>query len=179
MKKEYIFIALLFLIFGIILGLLISKQQTASYETVEEVNNTNQQVLNEEEPPWNTYSNPRFMYTIKYPSGWIPGKVAENNDGLALYQDEEGNEILVYGTNTPSGFSTQGNHLARELITLNDGTKATFLKTTDLEGKFYINIIVTTDDQQFVLNATGNEGFIADNEELIKKVGKTLSIKNK
>jgi len=126
---------------------------------------------------WKTYRNSRFNYSISYPSNWKEGLVATNGDGKAIYKDDL-NEILVYGSLRPYSFSTQDDEAERSVFILNDGRKATSLKSIK-NGK--INYIIFFNqigndgiEEQYVLNADVTEKFFKDNEDTLNKVGKTF-----
>jgi hypothetical protein len=116
-RKKVILLVLCFIV--ILLGLfltLIYKQQNND----RTLNDTYSEELR-------TYTNYRFGFEIDYPKKWPIGKQADNGDGINLYNSTDA-EILVYGSNVPSSFSTQDAPVERSRFKLNDGTNATLLK---------------------------------------------------
>lgn len=47
------------------------------------------------EVSWDTYTNGRFGFTVKYPQGWVLGPDPTNGDGRSLYNENDA-EILAY-----------------------------------------------------------------------------------
>ena len=164
----------IFIILGVLLVLLsvfslIPKYPSKLQTTPQEKGITN----------WTTYTNSRFGFLVKYPEYWPSGKEATNGDGKALYEDNLGNEILVYGTNMSSTFSTQNDPVERENIVLDDGRSASLLKLNDDAGKIiYIMFFNSNnqEDKQYVLNATVTKKFFKENEQTLLSVAKSFTL---
>lgn len=122
---------------------------------------------------WKTYYNPRFNYSIKYPSSWLDQPPAPNNDGKALYKDKE-NEILIYGTYEPSIFSTQDIEVNRHIVVLDNGAVATGMRFYNESRKVEYLVFVTKEDVQFVFSATVTREFYQKNAKVLEKVAKSL-----
>lgn len=123
----------------------------------------------------NTYINNRFGYAIDYPKNWPVGEEATNNDGRNLYNTPE-TEILVYGSNIPSSFSTQDTPVERGIVELMDGRKATQLKLTDEEGKIRYIVFFEQNEVQYAFFARVTQDFFKQHEKDIISTAKSLRL---
>lgn len=139
------------------------------------LNNTDPSPITTElqESIWQTYSNTRFGYSINYPKDWKSGKEAENRDGKALHKDDT-NEILVYGTLSPSTFSTQNTPVEREVFILSDGRKASEIILKDEENKIRYIVFFEDEGKQFTFFAKVSDRFFQENEQLLQDIAKTF-----
>lgn len=128
----------------------------------------------------NTYINNRFGYAIDYPKSWPVAKVATNGDGRNLYNATD-TEILIYGSYTPWTFSTQDAPVEREIIILNDGRKATYLKELK-NGKINYTVFFNQTDAysksevQYVFNVKVSEDFFKQHEKEIISAAKSIRL---
>jgi len=177
-NKREIIIAIVSLIVGATLTFLIinNKQTFSAIQTTTTTNST-------PTTNWKTYVNSRFGFSIKYPINWPLEKESTNGDGLALLKDSSGNEVLVYASNVPDTFSNLSDPVDHKELILDDGSKATALKSKDKTGKInyimFFNLNENQEGKQFVLYATVTEQFFKENEQILQAVAKSFTLLSK
>lgn len=174
MIKKVLFILILLIVL-VFISLLVSKQPS-NYNEAQNITEVTPLNSKNDYRDWKTYVNYRFNYLIRFPSDWQEGRQAENNDGRALYQDDNGNEVLVYASYSPSPFSVQES-LNKELFTFNNGQVATLVHGIS-EGEALYIVFFTKDDTQYIFYAKGSSDFIDSNRKILEQTAKSLESVN-
>jgi len=126
----------------------------------------------EKKSEYTTYVNERFGYKIDYPKDWPIGRVADNNDGLNLF-NKPNYEILAYGSNIPSKFSDI--KAKRSSLLLHDGREAT-LMTLNNHGKVIYIVFFEEGGVQYSLYVNVPSDFYNQNKNSIETVAKSYRL---
>ena len=129
---------------------------------------------------WQEYVNQRFGFSIKFPKSWPRNAGTPDGNGIFLYANDPNIDIRAYGSvsnpfTEPYGGQFNDPNLKREIITLDNGKKATLINGKEA-GQILYFVVLQESGIFYQLEARITEQFFKENEKTLLKVAKSLNI---
>ena len=129
---------------------------------------------------WQEYVNQRFRFSIKFPKSWPRNTGTPDGNGIFLYANDPNIDIRAYGSvsnpfTEPYGGQFNDPNLKRQIITLDNGKKATLINGKEA-GQIIYFVVLQERGIFYQLEARVTEQFFKENEKTLLKVAKSLNI---
>lgn len=135
-------------------------------------------VQQQEEKQWQSYSNARYGYAIRFPADWPLGSEAGNGGGAWLYVGNPDVNIVTfaYPTIPENNPFTMANEpgFKGSLFKLDNGKEAMMI-TGRQEGKIVYEVVADHGGFNYHLRADVSEEFFRENEKVLFQVAKSLT----
>ncbi len=155
-----------------------TKENSTSSTTMAGTKNTASP--DQQTQAFQTYTNGRFGFSINYPASWTAGEESDNGDGKVLYVGDPDVDIRVYGANYMEDVSDPYHHEDKNIqlqkVKLNNGLVGTLAIGKENNKIIYDMAYVSKDDVEYHFYANVSQKFFDQNQQLLLKVAKSLSI---
>lgn len=173
MNKKFM---LLSLIIMVSLNVGCSSENTNKTALGDITNSVNHE---ENKSKWNTYSNERFEFNIKYPENFGYSE-SENGDGVTFLTGYEDVDISVYASHSiddSSRYMMIENEydLKEEKIQLNSGVEATILKGS-VDSDYHYEVIYINDGVEYHFLSITSVDYYIDNKDIIEEMASSFDI---
>lgn len=115
---------------------------------------------------WDTYTNGRFGFTVKYPQGWVLGPEPTNGDGRSLYNENDA-EILAYAYHYME--ETKPDLSGYEKLKTNEGVDA-FLLVNQESALIEFDGVIINGEIVFHLNGQMSREFYEKNSKVLREM---------